>query len=72
MISLLPSSISWSVGTVASVANKLEELGVPFVFYTGQLKADEVFTEWPLHDVIEKPASPHTLAAAIRRLLFRP
>lgn len=58
-------------GTVAAVASKLEELGVPFVFYTGQLKTDEVFAEWPLHDVVQKPASAQTLVAAIAGLRAR-
>jgi DNA-binding NtrC family response regulator len=58
-------------GTVVAVAPKLTELGVPFVFYTGQLRTDEVFAEWPLHDVLQKSAPAATLVAAIAGLHAR-
>src|SRR5215467_529070 len=50
--------------TVMSVAHKLEELRVPFVFYTGQPRWDELCADWPLHVVVQKPASARALVAA--------
>jgi DNA-binding response OmpR family regulator len=55
-------------GTVACVAQKLAELGIPFVFYTGQLKTDETMAEWSGHDVVQKPASAQMLIAAVAGL----
>jgi DNA-binding response OmpR family regulator len=55
-------------GTVGPVAKKLAELGIPFIFYTGQLHTDEILAEWPGHEVVYKPAQPQTLVAAVAGL----
>jgi hypothetical protein len=59
-------------GTVVAVAPKLTELGVPFVFYTGQLRTDEVFAEWPLHDVLQKSAPCGDVSRRNRRSACSP
>jgi two-component SAPR family response regulator len=55
--------------TVAPVAAQLIEYGVPFIYYTGQLEADEILTQWPSRKVVQKPASAATLVDAIAALL---
>jgi two-component SAPR family response regulator len=55
--------------TVAPVAAQLVEHGVPFIYYTGQLEADETLTQWPGRKVVQKPASAATLVDAIAALL---
>ena len=57
--------------TVVAAAQKLAVLGVPFVFYTGQLRTDELFADWPLYEVVQKPASSQTLVAAIASICGR-
>lgn len=42
--------------SVAPLARELSALGVPFMFYTGQLDTDVVLNEWAKSTVLSKPA----------------
>ncbi len=55
--------------TIAPVARKLEERGTPFIFYTGQSVSEPSLAEWCSHPIIEKPAKPCAIVAAIAGLL---
>ena len=57
--------------TVEPMAAQLTECGVPFVFYTGQLRTDELLAKWPGSTVFTKPASAKTLVIAVAGLLGR-
>ena len=50
------------------VAAKLHGAGVPFIFHTGG-GISELSVAWPLAPVIEKPAAPKDLVAAMVALL---
>jgi DNA-binding NtrC family response regulator len=58
--------------TVGPVADMLAAHGVPFVFYTGQARADPLRAEWPDCEIIEKPALPVAIVRAVAALLDRP
>jgi DNA-binding NtrC family response regulator len=51
--------------TVAPVARRLAERGVPFFFYTGQVDTDAIRAEWPHCNIIPKPARPQAIVLAI-------
>lgn len=68
-ISAAVLDIRLSSKTVAPVATRLAEHGVPFVLYTGQLVTDEILAEWPGCKIIQKPTCPERLVAAIASLL---
>jgi DNA-binding NtrC family response regulator len=55
--------------TVGPVARELTRLGIPFVFYTGQVGADATLDEWPQHKVLPKPSQPKTIVTAVANLL---
>jgi len=57
--------------SVAPVARKLSQRGIPFMFYTGQTEADPMLAEWPGCKVLGKPAEPAVIVAAVVRLLRR-
>ena len=57
--------------TVAPVARRLAAHHVPFVFYTGQTKADPVQAEWPDCRSLSKPTSPDLIVKAVAALLER-
>lgn len=50
------------------VARRLEDRGVPFVFYTGQAR-QEALTEWRHCPIVEKPSAPHELVGAVKAAL---
>jgi len=54
--------------TSLPVAAKLHGAGVPFIFHTGG-GISELSVAWPLAPVIEKPAAPKDLVAAMVALL---
>src|SRR5262245_1260529 len=54
--------------TVAPVARRLAERGVPFLFYTGQAETD-VRADWPDRPILSKPALPESLVASVAGLL---
>jgi DNA-binding response OmpR family regulator len=51
--------------SVAPVARRLAERGVPFFFYSGQVDTDAIRAEWPHTKIIPKPARPQTIVFAI-------
>jgi DNA-binding response OmpR family regulator len=55
--------------SVAPVARALAALGVPFVFYTGQVSDDSALREWPQQPVLAKPALPESIVTAVAGLL---
>ena len=55
--------------TIAPVARELAQRGIPFVFYTGQIDADAMRTEWPDRRFVPKPAQPRTIVKAVADLL---
>jgi len=55
--------------TIAPVAHCLARRGIPFGFYTAQTEADPSFAEWPEAMLLEKPASPKAIVAALARML---
>jgi DNA-binding response OmpR family regulator len=55
--------------TSASIAERLDRQGIPFLFYTGQLDGMPVHAAWPHHKVIAKPAPRETIVAAVVDLL---
>ncbi|MGQ0444405.1 MAG: response regulator [Beijerinckiaceae bacterium] len=55
--------------TVGPVARQLDERGVPFFFYTGQIDTDPIRREWPHHKIISKPARPEYIVKAVADLL---
>jgi len=57
--------------TIAPVARDLEERGVPFVFYTGQVGMDPIRAEWPQAKVVHKPASARAIVAALSEAMTR-
>lgn len=58
--------------SIAPVAHKLADHGIPFIFYTGQTKGDPVQAEWPDCQVVSKPASSIALLNAVAALLEEP
>jgi DNA-binding NarL/FixJ family response regulator len=51
--------------TVAPVARRLAERGVPFIFYTGQVAGDPVLSEWSDHALVHKQARSEVLIQAV-------
>jgi hypothetical protein len=44
---------------------------VPFILHTGMSRSEPSLREWRDFPIVEKPASPHTLATAIKSVLAR-
>jgi DNA-binding response OmpR family regulator len=57
--------------TSAPVARYLEASGIPFLFYTGQLKSDARLAEWVTHPLLPKPSRPQEITAALAKLVGR-
>jgi len=55
--------------TIAPVARCLARRGIPFAFYTAQTEADPSLAEWPEAVILQKPASPKAIVAALAGLL---
>jgi DNA-binding response OmpR family regulator len=55
--------------TITPVARKLEQIGTPFLFYTGTEQTATL--EWPEARVIAKPAAPAVLIDAVLEALRR-
>jgi DNA-binding NtrC family response regulator len=47
------------------LARELSCLGVPFVFYTGQMDANPILAEWPHCTVLSKPSPAYKIVAAL-------
>jgi DNA-binding response OmpR family regulator len=57
--------------TIASVASKLHDRGVPIIFHTGH-GSTELTSQWPRSRVVVKPARAEDLLSAIMSLLNVP
>ena len=55
--------------TVDPIARQLDERGVPFLFYTGQIDTDPIRRKWPDHKILAKPARPQCIVMAVADLL---
>jgi DNA-binding NtrC family response regulator len=55
--------------TASPVARRLEDRGVPFVFYTGQARHEPSLAEWRHRPIVEKPSPPHALVCAVKEAL---
>jgi DNA-binding NtrC family response regulator len=55
--------------SVAPVARRLAERGVPFFFYSGQVDTDAIRAEWPHCKIIPKPARPQAIVLAIAQAI---
>ncbi len=55
--------------TASPVARRLEDEGVPFVFYTGQARNEPSLAEWRHCPIVEKPSPPLTLIRAVKEAL---
>lgn len=58
--------------TIGPVARQLAGLGIPFLFYTGQVETDSIRAEWPHCMIISKPAPVRALVRAVAELLHGP
>ena len=65
--------LDFSLGShsVTPLARCLARRNVPFILHTGMLRSEPSLTEWTDFPIVEKPASPHTLAPAIKSVLAR-
>jgi DNA-binding response OmpR family regulator len=57
--------------TATPVARRLIRRGVPFILYTGNSRRDPRLMEWRNCSIVEKPASPRALVAAVRAAVWR-
>ena len=57
-----------STGNCEAMCHHLEQLGIPFGFYTGY-RNEPLMREWSSVPVITKPATPQELIDAMRRLV---
>jgi len=55
--------------TAAPIARRLEDRGVPFVFYTGQARNEAILGEWRHCHILEKPSPPCELIRAVKAVL---
>ncbi|QFT76820.1 response regulator [Erythrobacter sp. THAF29] len=55
---------------VFPVANRLKELGIPFLFHTGNANLDDLRTDYEGAPICVKPTPPEKLLEQIRDLLF--
>ena len=51
------------------VARALAAEGVPFMFYTGEMRDDPDLRQWPRRQVLSKPAQAEVIVAAVADLL---
>jgi DNA-binding response OmpR family regulator len=65
--------LDFSLGSasVTPFARRLARRNVPFILHTGMSRSDPSLMEWRDSLIVEKPASPHTLAVAIKSALRR-
>ncbi len=65
--------LDFSLGSdsVAPLARRLVRRNVPFILHTGMSRSEPSLMEWRGSIIVEKPASPRTLATAIRSALER-
>ncbi|HEY6520286.1 MAG TPA: response regulator [Roseiarcus sp.] len=65
--------LDFSLGSqsVTPLARRLARRNVPFILHTGMSRSEPSLMEWSDSLIVEKPASPHTLVAAIKNVLPR-
>jgi DNA-binding response OmpR family regulator len=65
--------LDFSLGShsVTPLARRLARRNVPFILHTGMARSEPSLSEWKDFPIVEKPASPHTLVAAIKSALTR-
>ena len=65
--------LDFSLGSqaVTPLARRLARENVPFILHTGMSRSEPSLSEWRNFPIVEKPASPHTLVAAIKGVLAR-
>jgi DNA-binding response OmpR family regulator len=65
--------LDFSLGSdsVTPLARRLVRRSVPFILHTGISPSEPCLVEWREFPIVEKPASPHTLVAAIKSVLAR-
>ena len=63
--------LDFSLGSdqVTPLARRLARRNAPFILHTGMSRSEPSLMEWRDFQIVEKPASPHTLAAAIKSVL---
>jgi DNA-binding response OmpR family regulator len=63
--------LDFSLGSdsVTPLARRLARQNVPFILHTGMSRGEPSLMEWRDALIVEKPASPHTLVAAIKSVL---
>lgn len=66
--------LDFSLGSdsVTPLARRLTRRNVPFILHTGMSRSEPGLMEWRDFVIVEKPASPHTLVAAIKSVLREP
>jgi DNA-binding response OmpR family regulator len=55
--------------TATPIARLLAARGTPFMFYTGQVDTEPGLAEWPDRKVVQKPALPRAIVAAVAALI---
>jgi DNA-binding response OmpR family regulator len=55
--------------TAAPIAKCLAERGTPFLFYTGEVETGAKLGEWRQRKILQKPAQPRAIVAAVKSLL---
>jgi len=65
--------LDFSLGSdsVTPLARRLARRNVPFILHTGMSRSEPSLMEWRDALILEKPASPTTLVAAIKTVLGR-
>jgi DNA-binding response OmpR family regulator len=65
--------LDFSLGShsVTPLARRLARRNRPFILHTGMSRSEPSLMEWRDFPIVEKPASPHTLVAAIKSVLAR-
>jgi DNA-binding response OmpR family regulator len=58
--------------TAAPIAERLSALGTPFFFYTGQVDTDPRLAAWRHWRMLQKPAQPAAIIAAVKALMAPP
>ena len=60
-----------ALGRIRWHCASLARRNVPFILHTGMSRSEPSLMEWSDSLIVEKPASPHTLAGAIKSALAR-
>ena len=58
--------------TIFPVAKVLVDRGIPVAFHTGDPDQQALANEWPMSEVLAKPASREAIVGTLARLIARP